>query len=92
MFNSELSNSIINMNEKTKDILSYVLSILIVGSIITYFVINPYNSLVGLLWIFLTIISLAFILSIIKAVKDIVYEFFSSNLFQRIYHKYVTKS
>lgn len=79
------------MNEKTKNTLSYVLSILIVGSIITCFVINPYNSLVGLLWIFLTIIGLAFILSIIKAVKDIVYEFFSSNLFQSIYRKYVTK-
>lgn len=79
------------MNEKNKNILSYVISILIVGSITTCFIIAPYDSLLGLFWIFLTAIGLALLLSIIKLVKDIVYEFFSSNLFQSIYRKYVTK-
>lgn len=63
------------MSEKTKNIISYILSILIVGSLIACFVIAPYNSLLGLFWIFLTTIGLVLILSIIKLVKDIVYEF-----------------
>ena len=79
------------MNEKNKNIISYILSILIVGSIITCFIVAPYNSLLGLLWIFLSAIGLAFLTFIVKLVKDILYEFFSSNLFQSIYRKYVTK-
>lgn len=79
------------MNEKTKNIISYILSILIVGSITTCFIIAPYDSLLGLFWIFLTAIGLALMLSIIKLVKDIVYEFFSSDLFQSTYRKYITK-
>ena len=79
------------MNEKNKNIISYILSILIVGSITTCFIVAPYNSLLGLLWIFLSAIGLALLTFIVKLVKDILYEFFSSNLFQSIYRKYVTK-
>lgn len=49
------------MDEKTKNILSYVLSIMIVGSIITSFAIDPYNSTIGLLYILGAILGLCFL-------------------------------
>lgn len=79
------------MNEKTKNILSWVLSILIVGSIITSFVIDPFNSLIGFLCILLAILSLCLLSAIVAWVKDLLYEFFSSSYFQRGYRKYISK-
>lgn len=59
------------MNEKTKNILSWVLSILIVGSIITSFVIDPFNSLIGFLYILLAILGLWLLSAIVAWVKDL---------------------
>ena len=79
------------MDEKTKNILSYVLSIMIVGSIITSFAIDPYNSTIGLLYILGAILGLCFLGYWVARVRDLLYEFFSSSYFQKVYHKYISK-
>lgn len=79
------------MNEKTKNILSWVLSILIVGSIITSFVIDPYNSLICCLLIAAAIIALVVLGCICHGVKHLMYEIVNSRKFQRLYRRYVNK-
>ena len=79
------------MNEKTKNILCYVLSFLINGGIITSFIIDPCKSLEVLFWIILAIIALAFLGVLVAFVADILYKFFSSSSFEKIYRKYISK-
>lgn len=79
------------MNENIKTLISYILAILIVGSLIACFVIAPYKSLLGISWILLGTIGLVFIVFIVRIIKDILYMFFDSKLFQSIYHDYITK-
>ena len=79
------------MNEKTKNILSYVISILIVGGATTYCVIDPNNFLDVFLWIILPIIILAFLGILVAVIADMLYEFFSSDQFEEIYRKCKSK-
>ena len=79
------------MDEKTKNILSYVISILIVGGATTYCVIDPNNFLDVFLWIILPIIILAFLGLLVAVIADMLYEFFSSSYFEDIYRKYKSK-
>ena len=79
------------MDEKTKKILSYVISILIVGGATTYCVIDPNNFLDVFLWIILPIIFLAFLGLLVAVIADMLYEFFSSSYFDEIYRKYKSK-
>ena len=78
------------MDEKTKKIISYVLSILIVGGATTCCVIDPNNFLDVFLWIILIII-LAFLGLLVAVIADMLYEFFSSSYFENIYRKYKSK-
>ena len=79
------------MNENIKILVSYILAILIVGSIIACFVIEPYNSLLGIAFILLGTICLVFIVFMVRIIKDILYMFFDSELFQNIYRIFVDK-
>ena len=79
------------MNEKTKNVLSYVISILIVGGATTYLVIDPNAFLDVFLWIILPIIILAFLGILVAVIADMLYEFFSSSFFEEIYRKYKSK-
>lgn len=79
------------MDEKTKNIISYVLSILIVGGIITSFIIDTYISLIGLLCIVLVILCLVIMIYIIEWLRGLLYDFFSSDSFQKVYCKYISK-
>ena len=79
------------MNEKTKKILSYVLSILIVGGATICIVIDPNNFLDVFLLIILPIIILAFLGLLVAVIADMLYEFFSSSYFDEIYRKYKSK-
>ena len=79
------------MDEKTKNILSYILSILFVGSIVTCLVINPYVCLMSCFFTILAIFGLFFLIYIVKCVKKQIYDFFSSNYFQKNYRKYIYK-
>ena len=79
------------MNEKTKNILSYVLSILIVGGIITCFVIAPFTSFKVFGIILFSIIFLPFLFFTVVWVRESIYDFFSSSHFEEIYRKYISK-
>ena len=79
------------MDEKTKKIISYVLSILIVGGVTTCFVIDPNKGLDIILWIILPIIILAFLGLLVAVIADMLYEFFSSSYFDELYRKYKSK-
>ena len=79
------------MDEKTKNILSYVISILIVGGATTYCVIDPNNFLDVFLWIILPIIILAFLGILVAVIADMLYEFFSSSYFDELYRNYKSK-
>lgn len=79
------------MDEKTKNVLSYVISILIVGGATTCLVIDPNKFLDVFLWIILPIIILAFLCILVVVIADMLYEFFSSSYFEEIYHKYKSK-
>lgn len=79
------------MDERTKNILSYVLSILFVGGIITSFIIDTYNSLLFILFSVLIILSLFVLSGIVMWLKGLLYDFFSSNTFQKTYRKYISK-
>ena len=79
------------MDEKTKNVLSYVISILIVGGATTCLVIDPNKFLDVFLWIILPIIILAFLCILVAVIADMLYEFFSSSYFEEIYHKYKSK-
>ena len=81
----------ITMNEKTKKIISYVLSVLIVGGATTYLVIDPNNFLDVFLCAILPIIILAFLGLLVAVIADMLYEFFSSSYFDEIYRKYKSK-
>ena len=79
------------MDEKTKKIISYVLSILIVGGATICIVIDPNNFLDVFIWIILPIIILAFLGLSVAVIADMLYEFFSSSYFEEIYRKYKSK-
>ncbi len=79
------------MDEKTKKIISYVLSILIVGGITICWVIYPNNFLDVFLCVILPIIILAFLGLLVAVIADMLYEFFSSSYFENIYRKYKSK-
>lgn len=79
------------MNEKTKNILSWILAILFIGSIIISFVIAPFTSFKVFGVIIFSIIFLPFLFFIIVWVRDSIYDFFSSNYFQKKYRKYISK-
>ena len=75
------------MNEKTKNILSWVLSILFVGGIITILFVNPCIFLyiigaVGLLFLFG---------AMVYVVKTVLYDVISKACSQEQYRKYISK-
>ena len=90
LINNNIKHQLI-MDEKTKNILSYVISILIVGGATTYCVIDPNNFLDVFLWIILPIIFLAFLGLLVAVIADMLYEFFSSSYFDELYRKYKSK-
>ena len=75
------------MNEKTKNILSWVLSVLFVGSIITSLVIEP--RVIG--YIALGAFALLILSCMVSCLKGLLYDFFSSSYFEKIYRKYISK-
>ena len=75
------------MNEKTKNILSWVLSILFVGSIITSLVIEP--RIIG--YIALGAFALLILSCMVSCLNGLLYDFFSSSYFEKIYRKYISK-
>lgn len=79
------------MNEKTKNILSWVLSILFVGSIITSLVIEPRISLAVIGYIALGAFALLILSCMVSLLKELLYDFFSSSDFEEIYRKYISK-
>lgn len=79
------------MNEKTKNILSWVLSILFVGSIITSLVIEPRISLAVIGYIALGAFALLILSYMVSWLKELLYDFFSSSYFEKIYRKYISK-
>ena len=79
------------MDEKTKKIISYVISILIVGGATTCCVIDPNNFLDVFFFIILPIIILAFLDLLVAVIADMLYEFFSNSFFDEIYRKYKSK-
>ena len=81
----------LTMDEKTKKILSYVISILLVGGATTCLVIDPNKFLDVFLWIILPIIILAFLGLLVAIIADMLYEFFSSSYFDELYRKYKSK-
>lgn len=79
------------MNEKTKNILSWVLSILFVGSIITSLVIEPRISLAVIGYIALGAFALLILSYMVSWLKELLYDLFSSSYFEKIYRKYISK-
>lgn len=79
------------MNEKTKNILSWVLSILFVGSIITSLVIEPRISLAVIGYIALGASALLILSYMVSCLKELLYDLFSSSYFEKIYRKYISK-
>ena len=79
------------MNEKTKNILSWVLSILFVGGIITSLVIEPRISLAVIGYIALGAFALLILSYMVSCLKELLYDFFSSSYFEKIYRKYISK-
>lgn len=79
------------MDEKTKNILSWVLSILSIGSIITSLVIEPRISLAVIGYIALGAFALLILSYMVSCLKGLLYDFFSSSYFEKIYRKYISK-
>ena len=79
------------MDEKTKNILSYILSILIVGGIITCLVIYPRITLTWFFDIILAALGLLILCFVVVCLKGLLYDFFSSSYFEEIYRKYISK-
>ena len=79
------------MNEKTKNILSYALSILIVGGIITCIVIYPRITLTWFFDIVLAALGLLILCFLVVCLKGLLYDFFSSSYFENVYRKYISK-
>ena len=79
------------MDEKTKNVLSYVLAILIVGGIITCIVVYPRITLTWFFDIVLTALGLLILCFIVSWLKELLYDFFDSDYFEEIYRKYKSK-
>ena len=69
------------MDEKTKNRLSCVLSILIVGGLTTCFVIAPRISLTWFFDVVLAVLCLFILIFIAGWLKGLLYDFFSSSFF-----------
>lgn len=79
------------MNEKTKKTLSYVLSILIVGSITICIVVEPQITFTVIGSIALGVLTLLVLTYLVLWLKELLYDFFSSHYFQKVYRKYISK-
>ena len=79
------------MSEKTKNILSYVISILIVGSTTIGIVVAPQISFTVIGALALGALILLVLAYLVIWLKELLYAFFSSNYFQKVYRKYITK-
>ena len=79
------------MSEKTKNILSYVISILIVGSTTIGIVVTPQISFAVIGALALGALILLVLAYAVLQLKELLYVFFSSHYFQKVYRKYITK-
>ena len=79
------------MSEKTKNILSYVISILIVGSTTIGIVFEPQISFTVIGAIALGVLLLFVLACVVYELKELLYYFFSSQYFQKAYRKCITK-
>ena len=79
------------MSEKTKNIISYVLSILIVGSTTIGIVVTPQISFAVIGALALGALILLVLAYAVLQLKELLYDFFSSHYFQKVYRKYITK-
>lgn len=79
------------MDEKTKNILSYVISILIVVGITTCFVIDTRTTLTWFLDIVLAALSIFVPFFTVFWLKELLYDFFDSDYFEEMYRKYISK-
>ena len=71
------------MNEKTKNILSYALSILIVGGIITCLVIYPRITLTWFFDIVLAVSGLLILCFVVVCLKGLLYDFLAAIILRR---------
>lgn len=76
------------MNERTKNIICYVLSTIIVGSITTILVIYP----LGFMLFLVALLGLCILTFIVVWIKELLYDFFSSSYFHRACRKYISKN
>ena len=79
------------MNEKIKNILSWILAILFIGSITISFIIAPFTSFKVFGVILFSIIFLPLYFFIVVWIRESIYDFFTSNYFQKKYRKYISK-
>lgn len=79
------------MSDKTKNIISYVLSILIVGSTTIGIAVAPQITFTVIGSIALGALTLVVLLYIVIWLKEIIICLFSSHFFQKVYRKYITK-
>lgn len=78
------------MSEKTKNIISYVLSILIVGGISICIVVLPQITFTVIGSIAFGALILLVLACVVYELKELLYDFFSSHYFQKVYRK-ITK-
>ena len=79
------------MNERTKNILSWTLTILFIGGAIIIFIINPRNFFMHCLWLIVAIIAIVILVYISLGVKHVIYEIIDNRKFQRLYRRYISK-
>lgn len=79
------------MSERTKNILSWIVTILFIGGVITSLIINPCNFFMYCLWIIVAIIAIVILVYICLGVKHVMYEIINNRKFQRLYRRYVSK-
>lgn len=79
------------MSDKTKNIISYALSILIVGSTTIGIVVQPQITFTVIGSIALGALALVVLLYIVTWLKELLYDFFSSSYFEKTYRKYISK-
>ena len=84
------------MDEKTKkqlhkDIIYYVLSVLIAVGLTKSIMTEPYKSQEVFVYIVLITWALLFLRYIVLWLKKLLYEYFSSSQFKKIYRKYKSK-
>ena len=79
------------MSERTKNILSWILTILFIGGAITSLIINPGNFFMYCLWIIVAIIAIVILVYIWLGVKHVMYEIINNRKFQRLYRRYISK-